>query len=494
MTLAPVWRTRLFTAGAGVMALLLSVQLASGQYLWPTVTAGGLGLFLLTRIQPLPLMTLLLCAVIAGYIVANRGFAQLSLSATIPLLPAEAVLLVGGGLLVTKSAWRRQLPFRADGLNIAILTWIAIGSLRIGFDLREFGIIGLRDFALVYYAAFFFLGQDMARDSRSRRLFEKVLLGACTLLLLVFPLYEQFPNFFFNTLVWRGNPLIFYKGDLVATFMAAGAVLYFLRFDATGQWWNLAVSLGFATAVMALNNRAAILALFVATAWLAIAGRWRFAAVQAISGTVIVIMILVGASVARISWQNTPLFSVYEGIVSIFDPSGQRTYRGEQTFSKGDNNLYRAVWWRAAIDETIEENPYFGLGFGRDLAERFVRLYYPENAEDFSVRSPHNVFISIFARMGVLGLAAFLALTGAMAVRTWQAIRLGSAAAGLWCAAWAILVSACFGVVLEGPMGAVAFWTLLGIANRVFAAEATQQLFASGSVDETDTATATTLP
>ena len=28
-----------------------------------------------------------------------------------------------------------------------------------------------------------------------------------------------------------------------------------------------------------------------------------------------------------------------------------------------------------------------------------------------------------------------------------------------------MLVSACFGVVLEGPMGAVIFWTLLGIAN-----------------------------
>jgi len=35
---------------------------------------------------------------------------------------------------------------------------------------------------------------------------------------------------------------------------------------------------------------------------------------------------------------------------------------------------------------------------------------------------------------------------------------------GTWCAAWVILVSACFGAVLEGPMGAVIFWSALGLA------------------------------
>ena len=33
-----------------------------------------------------------------------------------------------------------------------------------------------------------------------------------------------------------------------------------------------------------------------------------------------------------------------------------------------------------------------------------------------------------------------------------------------WCYVWAIFTSACFGVVLEGPMGAVVFWILLGAA------------------------------
>ena len=37
--------------------------------------------------------------------------------------------------------------------------------------------------------------------------------------------------------------------------------------------------------------------------------------------------------------------------------------------------------------------------------------------------------------------------------------------AGVWCSVWIVLISASFGVVLEGPMGAVTFWVLLGIAS-----------------------------
>ena len=68
--------------------------------------------------------------------------------------------------------------------------------------------------------------------------------------------------------------------------------------------------------------------------------------------------------------------------------------------------------------------------------------------------------------MGVIGLIPFLMLVATMIRRTRRAARLGpSSETALWCAAWIILVSACFGVVLEGPMGAVVFWTLLGLAS-----------------------------
>jgi O-antigen ligase len=213
-----------------------------------------------------------------------------------------------------------------------------------------------------------------------------------------------------------------------------------------------------------------MLGLAAAAVWLALGRRWRFGATLLGAGAAASIVILAVAFVTHTPWKKTPLYEPYESVMSIVDVTGQRIYEGKDTSSKGDNNLFRRVWWQAVLEETIEGNPSFGLGFGYDLADRFVREYYPEDSEEFSARSPHNFLLTIFARMGAVGLALFQAVLGVVAVRTWRAVRAGPELAAPWCAAWAIFTSACFGVVLEGPMGAVVFWTLLGVADASRAA------------------------
>src|SRR5690606_27083742 len=144
-------------------------------------------------------------------------------------------------------------------------------------------------------------------------------------------------------------------------------------------------------AAVATDNRASMLGLFIATLWLLLAGRWRFAAAQTLTGIGVAVLMLVGASVLNRPIEKTPLFSFYEKVVSLTDPTGKRAYRGEETFNKGDNNLFRTTWWHAVLSDTVAANPYVGLGFGHDLADRFVREYYPESGEEFAARSPHNV-------------------------------------------------------------------------------------------------------
>lgn len=135
---------------------------------------------------------------------------------------------------------------------------------------------------------------------------------------------------------------------------------------------------------------------------------------------------------------------------------------------KSDNNRFRTMWWRAVASETLAQNPAFGLGFGYDLARGFLQEYSPDLTEEFTARSPHSILMSAFGRLGFAGLAVFAGFCGVLAVRTWRVMRDPAAAPlalGLWSSLWVILLSACFGVVLEGPMGAVVFWTLLGLAN-----------------------------
>jgi hypothetical protein len=81
--------------------------------------------------------------------------------------------------------------------------------------------------------------------------------------------------------------------------------------------------------------------------------------------------------------------------------------------------------------------------------------------------------------MGILGFGLLLGVLAAAARCTWRRARethSGSEAnpsLPLWLLAWTVVTSACFGVVLEGPMGAIVFWTSLGLAN---AESAVQQL------------------
>ncbi|MEO5957901.1 MAG: O-antigen ligase family protein [Opitutaceae bacterium] len=487
MTLTPIWRTRIFAAVAAVVAVWLAASVAQGDFMFPLLCAAGIGALLLTQVQPLPLGTLLLGGVLVGYIAGSRGFAQLSLAGNLPLLPAEFVLLASGAMLLVQGAWRRELPFARDTLNVALLLWMAVGVGRLVFDLRTFGFVAVRDFATVYYAAFFFLAQEAGRTAEGRRFLSRCLLGACLFVLVAYPFYLRFPEFFVSYLTLRGVPAILYKGDLVGTMLTFGAVLFFVRFENDGRRGNLVASLVLIAGALATNNRASMVGLGVATLWLAIARRWRFAVVQTICATTGVVLILAAAYAANIPWEKTPVYGLYERVVSIADPLGRRAYESANSVSKGDNNLFRAVWWRAVFDETVAGNPYVGLGFGYDLSDQFVREYYPDPTNEFTTRSPHNILLTVFGRMGIAGLLPFLAIVGAVARHTYRAVRaISGDAAGLWCGAWVIFVSACFGVVLEGPMGAVVFWSALGLANAA--------TLAAREEEETSVAEAADLP
>jgi len=235
-----------------------------------------------------------------------------------------------------------------------------------------------------------------------------------------------------------------------------------------------------------------MVALAIGAGWLAAGGRWRFSGALAVSGVIAAIGMVAAAEFQNQSWRQTPVHQVYERVLSIADPLGQRAYQMDNAF-KGENNVFRMVWWRAAVTETVETNGWVGLGFGHDLAARFAQQYLPEANDDFSARSPHNVLITVFARMGAVGFAAFLAVMASMAMATWRAVRQGGSeftAAGPWIAAWALFVAACFGVVLEGPMGAVVFWTLLGLANGPTVAEAEAALDRSTHEDDVYTSDA----
>jgi O-antigen ligase len=89
------------------------------------------------------------------------------------------------------------------------------------------------------------------------------------------------------------------------------------------------------------------------------------------------------------------------------------------------------------------------------------------------VRSPHNIVVTIFARSGVLGLGLWLAMLGTVGWWIMSAVQVcrrlgdrGNELFGVWMGAalLAIVIVSSFGVVLEGPIGGIPFFVLLGLS------------------------------
>jgi hypothetical protein len=409
-------------------------------------------------------------AVIVGYLVGNRGFAQLSIPG-LPILPGEAALGFGLACSIWRCAGRKALPFRNDSVNWALLGFIVIGVIRMPQDLRVYGVMALRDFATVYYSLFFFVAQNWSRYPATRRWIENCFTIGFSLTLPAYAAFELWPDFIIEHTALYGVPMVFVKGDVACGFMLA-ALFWFLnahiRNPRIDRLFLAAANLA---GVFLCNSRAGVVALAFCVTWLVILGLvyrsgvlLRWLAMLCALG---LIALTVEAVLPKKPGETSQLYRIYESARTIVDISGQYAPETFSLADKADNNRFRAEWWSAVIQETQTEGLWLGLGFGHDLAAQFVQTYYPEGGDDFNVRSPHNVLVSIFARIGIVGLATSLALLCAIAARTWRDARLRPEHQPnpAWLGAWGIFITACFGVVLEGPMGAIVFWTLLGLAN-----------------------------
>ena len=413
----------------------------------------------------------LLALVLAGYLLANRGFAQLLLSPQFPLLPAEAALLAGTAAALLRMAFRQTSVASRDALNLAIFVWMLLGAARLWPDFTNHGVLALRDFAVIYYAFFFFIAQSLARHAASARLLHQATLGAFAALPVIYLVFSQFTDFFLQTIQFRGVPLFYYKDDLVAANLVAG---FFLLLTVPSWPWLLRGGLAlatYATAFTIQSSRAAIVGLVVTSAWWAVARRWAPWQLQALAAPLAFAALALVATFDQRDFKDSRRYTLYEHGASIVDFTGTGHYASEDRRYVGDNNRFRLAWWRAVAEETRDGGPVFGLGFGADLTSRFLRTYELDLGDDFTTRSPHSIVVTVLGRMGLTGLVAAGWIVAAMTLRTVRIARLvrtndsALVAFGWWSVSWVMFASACFGVVLEGPMGAILFWTSLGLAH-----------------------------
>lgn len=168
------------------LGIYMGMKIGQSNWFLPILFCMG-GFFILTVILTrVNSIGLILSFLIFGYIVGNRGFAQITPLWNLPIFLGELALFFTGVYLICYILINKELPFRLNALGILLLIWITYGSIRILFDFKSYGLVALRDFATVYYSLYFFVVQPLANDRRSWRFFNRVLGVAIIVMIPVF--------------------------------------------------------------------------------------------------------------------------------------------------------------------------------------------------------------------------------------------------------------------------------------------------------------------
>ncbi|MCY3023427.1 MAG: hypothetical protein NTW87_30980, partial [Planctomycetota bacterium] len=144
---------------------------------------------------------------------------------------------------------------------------------------------------------------------------------------------------------------------------------------------------------------------------------------------------------------------------------------------------WRAAFWVRCVRYTLHNASLFGIGFGPNLTNLLREtpawpLYLDSMRLDPPNRNPHCAHITIFTRLGLVGVALWVGILASVCWSVLAALwrcreraQSGAAAearAEFWdmlavFGVWVIFLWAMsFGVILEGPMGGIWFWSVTG--------------------------------
>jgi O-antigen ligase len=163
------------------------------------------------------------------------------------------------------------------------------------------------------------------------------------------------------------------------------------------------------------------------------------------------------------SAQSGSSIPVWDDVRNVFDSN--------RSDSSGANARWRLAYWHFLLDQTLKE-PVLGVGFGKPADFRWRgTLYDPRRgnaADPNDITPPHNSFLNVFYRTGLLGLIPLLVLVALGLWRGIAAIRrpdVGRADQALLAGFVAVFVFASFialfNVALENPYIGLFFWTPL---------------------------------
>lgn len=421
-----------------------------------------------TRAGPYP-ATLAGTAVVAVVLGLSRWGTNLGLA---PLFISDALIALSVGHFIAARAVRGAQPTDAPMRGVVTSTFVMFFAYFLARFALSFGqsdpLLWLRDGVPFAYAALAILAAaSLSRsDGAQRARTMRVMRWALTFHLLwvaVVSLTGNYEGFdilgpFGSAPAFQVRPDIDIALIALATGLSVRQVILGRR-----RFWNIVgIVLGTLVVFGTTTSRAGHLS-FIAS--LAVAYFLSYVASQEARGRRLALVAAVPILVVAVAI-ILPETTAGQRFLATIMPSGSQASLAELE-AQGTARA-REFTWTGVIDWTNEEpaRALFGSGFGNDFLKESGTLSYLEGSTYTGVRSPHNWFVGIYARLGIAGTVLVAAWLLQLLTIIWrQREQFGQDDLGSFSVltVTAIIPVASFGVVLEAPFGAIPFFWATGI-------------------------------
>lgn len=416
---------------------------------------------------------------LAGYLILGYSFMQLRIPPSgsgVPL--AEAMLLI---LLLTINHFRLVPKMGWVVPLLPFLVWWATGVVRAFSGFADHGMWALRDASQVFESMYIIVGFAMAGNVkvlRSLFRFMPLLILAYLVYALGYPLRDQLEAFMYarSLIVVGGSgqeiPIAFtYSPDIMGIMFLWSAVYFILYYDEP-RLSNKALSalagvvvLYAITMLQARTVYLHIIILFLIFMAFNRSSLRRVVKIIPILALVGTLVLMSGIKITGRLGQEISIDFFLDHFAAIFGVASDKLE------APAEGVGLRLGWWLGIYERWSASmgTMLFGLGYGLPLVDyRYIG--------NVTVREPHNSFISIFGRLGLVGGFAWVAMHVAMISAWHKAITFCRRAGLVEPGKWLLLFLTFFAMVwvlcigedgLEKPYVAVPYYFFWGVVLRL---------------------------
>lgn len=343
--------------------------------------------------RSIPIDMRLMAVVTVGYCFAGKGFAYVSPAP--PIYIGEIVLALASIMFLYRYIKR---PFRIfyHPLQRYLVFIFLFGLLKAYIDFRSFGLLAVRDYAMIYYSIYFYLASMLFLKNRNDKIvivcmFLGVALGSVDLILTMTGVTASIVN---------AIPFLPYQPHNDIMIPCVVTCLVAVLFTLMEKPRILLILLLFTLVGLVVMNKLAYIFTTVVTISFAIfcirkMKMIKITAVFAAFGSIALAVILLTGIHKQLGADR------YGALDDL-----ERFSDGGKGYEKSTSE-WRIVWWETIYDRVMEDSPMIGMGFGADISSEFYYVYYgkiiPQNQIQFIPRYPHGFLFTVLGRTGIVG-------------------------------------------------------------------------------------------